>query len=374
MTTRGLGRVYRPTRKCERCRGQGCERCESGRRQIATWTVQYSHKGRQYRESSGSTRRSDAVGLLRKRLSEMAPGRRFLGPQSERITFEELMELVLSDYRANQRRSTRRVVIARKRLAKAFEGLWVIEITTDRITQYIERRLSDGVAGATVRNELNALRRGFRLARQADRISHIPHFPAIAANQVRSGFFEESEFRRVVEHLPHGLQPIAEFGYLSGWRISEIPGLRWHQVDLHSGVVRLEAGTTKNDEGRVLPFYALPALKDLLLRQRQRTDRKERQYKRVLPWVFHRRAKKILRIDGAWKRACERAGCAGKLFHDLRRTAVRNLERAAVPRSVAMKITGHKTESVYRRYAIVNERDLAEGLGKLAKTLGQGVS
>ena len=82
--------------------------------------------------------------------------------------------------------------------------------------------------------------------------------------------------------------------------------------------------------------------------------------------MFHRNGKPIKGFRFAWIKACQKAGCPGLIPHDFRRTAVRNLERAGVSRSVAMKLTGHQTESVYSRYAIVDEQDLAEGVKKLA--------
>jgi integrase len=83
--------------------------------------------------------------------------------------------------------------------------------------------------------------------------------------------------------------------------------------------------------------------------------------------VFHRNGRQIKSFRKAWANACEAAGVPGRIPHDLRRTAVRNLERAGVSRNVAMQLTGHKTESVYRRYAIVSESDLGAGLEKLGQ-------
>lgn len=94
-----------------------------------------------------------------------------------------------------------------------------------------------------------------------------------------------------------------------------------------------------------------------------------------MPWVFFRmvakgrggplRPQPIISLSKAFKAACRKASCPGRILHDLRRTAVRNLERAGVPRSVAMKLTGHRTESVYRRYAIADERDLRVAVERL---------
>ena len=84
----------------------------------------------------------------------------------------------------------------------------------------------------------------------------------------------------------------------------------------------------------------------------------------MIPWVFHRQGVPIRSYRRAWLSACKRAGL-DRIPHDFRRTAVRNLERAGVPRSVAMQLIGHKTESIYRRYAIVAEADLRDGEAKL---------
>jgi len=148
-----------------------------------------------------------------------------------------------------------------------------------------------------------------------------------------------------------------------------------------AGVIRLEPGTTKNRDGRTLPFTVLPELGALLNDQRERTRELERKSERIIPWVFHEDGaplgKRAIRL--AWRRALKAAQLPmDRIPHDFRRTAVRNLERAGVPRSVAMKLTGHRTENVYRRYAIVSEADLGEGLAKLAtlrqRTQGQVVA
>ena len=191
--------------------------------------------------------------------------------------------------------------------------------------------------------------------------------PRLRVHNARQGFFEESEFRAVLNHLPDDIKPMAEYLYLTGWRVGEVRPLPWRQIDFQAKVVRLEPGSTKNNEGRTFPFADYAPLAELLERQREHTNRVEKAIEQIITHVFHRQGKPIRDFRGAWTKACAKAGLKGKLVHDLRRTAVRNLERAGVPRSVAMKLTGHKTESVYRRYAIVSEADLSSGVGKLAR-------
>jgi integrase len=144
------------------------------------------------------------------------------------------------------------------------------------------------------------------------------------------------------------------------------------QVDLAGGFVRLEPGTAKNSESRAFPL--IPELRALLERRQTITRRCERAQGRIIAHVFHRHRTPIRSLRRAWRTACKEAGRPGLLLHDLRCSAVRNLERASISRSVAMKLTGHKTEAVYCRYAIVAESDLREAGTKLAAALGMGVA
>ncbi len=128
--------------------------------------------------------------------------------------------------------------------------------------------------------------------------------------------------------------------------------------------LRIEPGEDKNHSGRMFPFTS--ELREILQAQRVHTTAVEKATNQVVPWIFHRQGKPIKDFYTAWRSACVKTGVA-KIPHDFRRTAVRNLERAGVPRSAAMAMVGHKTESIYRRYAIVDERMLTDAAQRLSR-------
>lgn len=329
------------------------------------WHIEYWWRGRQHREASGSYREREAVTLLNRRLAEIGLGR-LVGPQVEKTTFEELGQMLVDDYRVNGRKSLDRAKRSIHHLGVFFGSCRALDLTPDRVSAYIRSRLDEKPPAkpATIQNELAALKRMFTLAHRAGKVPARPPFPSIRVRNTRSGFFEEEQLRAVLERLPEPIRVMVEFTYLTGWRIGEVRRLTWRQVDFKAAVVRLEPGTTKNDEARIFPFKASPELASLLTIQRQLTSIVERETEQIVQWVFHRRGRPIRSFHYTWRQACRDAGCPGRFVHDLRRTAVREMERAGVPRSVAMKLSGHKTESIYRRYAIVSEADLAEGVGR----------
>jgi integrase len=279
--------------------------------------------------------------------------------------FLDLKTILLTEYGLSGRRSIARAEGALERLEEVFGHDRALAITPTRILSYIEARISSGVRPATVQYEVAILRRAFNLAVKLGKLSQRPYMPTLKIENTRTGFFEAAEFQELQKHLPAYLKGFAEFLYLTGWRFGEAARLTWSEVDFAAGIVRIE--TSKNFEARTFPIAALPRLEAVLREQRDWTTAFERRSGRIVPLVFHRDGEMFTDLRDPWKKACAAIGLPHRLMHDFRRTAVRNLERAGVPRSVAMKLTGHKTESVYRRYAIVSEADLKEGVAKLAR-------
>lgn len=145
--------------------------------------------------------------------------------------------------------------------------------------------------------------------------------------------------------------------------------LQRRHLDLEAGTLRLDPGTTKNDEGRIV--YLPPALKSSLAAQVARVGALEKKLGRIIPDLFPHlggahKGTPIRNFRKAWASACKAAGVLGRTRHDLRRTAVRNLVNAGVVERVAMTVTGHRTRRVFDAYHIVSPADLQDVARKLA--------
>jgi integrase len=326
--------------------------------------------GKRVSESTGKAKKSEAQEKLNERLAEISEGR-YRGTEARNLRFADLAELITNYYCGKT--SEKRVSIAVERLRGFFnDGHMVSNITYDRLLAYKSKRSSKGMEDGTIKYELSILRQAFNEALKAGKVHYIPPFPRITLHNERREFFSDGEFDALVSELPPYLKPPVTFAFWTGWRMrTEVLTLEWNQVDFEQGVIRLKPGTTKNKDGRELPFDENPVLVEVLNAQRAHTDEVERKTNQVIPLVFHRYGKRIKDHYVAWTSACERAGVLGadgkpKRAHDLRRTAVRRFERSGTSRSVAMALVGHKAQTMYTRYTITNEDDLREGLRKAA--------
>ena len=171
----------------------------------------------------------------------------------------------------------------------------------------------------------------------------------------------------VLAHIPGPARAVIQFAYVTGWRIpSEVLTLEWRQVDFDANEIRIDPGVTKGGEGRVFPMT--PDVRKLLEAQRAQRDALKK-HGIVCRYVFQRNAKPITSIIKAFKAGCRAAGYPGRIPHDLRRSAVRNLVRSGIPESVCMKLTGHRTRSVFERYNITSADDLRDATSRLSDRL-----
>jgi integrase len=357
----------------------------------STLWIKFSERGIPRRENSHSSDRRVAEKLLQRRLAEVTTVTYI---PRENIRVDELIGDLLEEHKVNGRKSTSDVEARwRLHLLPFFTRRRATDVTTDLVRRHISLRLQEGAENATINRELSLLKRAFNLARECTppKVRIVPYIPMLKESNVRRGFLEwEQRDRLASECTQVGLwmRALFEVGFTYGWRYAELAALHVRQVNLLTGSIRLDPGTTKNDDGREVVMTK--PVRELLMQCVHGKGPDD--------YVFTRDDGRPVRdFRGTWSKVCCAAGlgelvcpeceqaitaeghcnaCSrkwkrsdlkyvGLIFHDLRRTAVRNMVRAGVPERVAMTVSGHKTRSVFDRYHIVSRSDIAEAARKV---------
>jgi integrase len=314
------------------------------------WWIAFYHRGKEFRQSSGSESEVVARKILKKKLEQLGRGR--FVPNEERLTFEELCKFVRDDYAVNDNRSTATLNFNIMHLESSFKFDRAVDITPDKVLAYQQKRLSEKGARATINREVATLGRMLTLAVELKKLSWRPKFNLLDGEKVREGFLQHGEFLAIVDGLPEYLKDFISFLYYGGWRKGAARNLQWKDIDLETRTARLAISSSKNKEPWVLPLAG--TLWEII-------ERRLEERRLDCPYIFHyRNGKKIGDFRKKWTKACEAAGRAGVIPHDLRRCAARNLSLSGVREQLAMRITGHKTNSMYRRYRIIDEDELRQ--------------
>jgi len=283
-----------------------------------------------------------------------------------------------------------------KRVDDFFTGYRASEIDAGVIRQFIADQQAKGLSNGSINRSVSALRRMFRLGLEDERLRTVPHFPMLKEAPPRSGFFELGQYQKLFAALPDYLRLPLAIGYYGGMRRAEVLGLRWEQVNFMENTIVLLAGKTKNNQGRTIPI--VPQLRVLLVEQHGRRQE-------GCPYVCFRldrrgHAAKIGGFRKAWQSRCIKLKFGemkpatdpvtgeplyekprkhrrnakprvktvyhGLLYHDLRRSFVRNLVRSGTSEKASMKLSGHLSRQVFDRYNISSEKDVVEAGERLA--------
>jgi integrase len=323
--------------------------------------VAYHLRGKKIRESTGAWVGDEkaAEKFLRNRLKEVHAdeigARTFTTPKACRLTVHDLLEALKADLQLREKLSSQNASHL-KRADADFGNRLAVALTSEQIDAYKRARLAEHDAPASINRPLQLIRQAYGFAVKREHISRVPNIEFLSEKgNARKGFCDEPTFRKILKVLPSYLKDFCLFGYCTGMRYGEIRSLKWAYVN--GDVIELQAVDAKGDHdesnARLIPMVG----KDLAgILERRKTARKVKSDggTTLAALIFHHSGNPIVDIRKAWKTACKKAGVPGLLFHDLRRSAVKNLDEAGVSRDVAKSISGHKTDAMYTRYNIAD--------------------
>ena len=333
-------------------RGQGCVYQPKGTR---NYWIKFSVGGRTIQQSANLESRRAALDVLKTEILKHAAGE---APDSRQTTVLALKEAMMQTWE-NMDRNPASVEWAErcwKRLLPYFGKMKASAISSAALRGYVEYRKGMNAANGTINRELAVLSSAFTLAYEETprRVSQKLSFTRLPEPKGRQGFVEEAQYRALAANCTETyMRTMLALAYSFGFRKAELLTLKVGDVDLLAGTIRLR--TSKNGEPRQVN----------LTRETRQLLTACVAGKAPEESVFTRGSVPVVDFRGTWEKITAAAGCPSLLFHDLRRSAVRNMVRAGIPEVVCMKISGHETRSVFDRYNIVSERDLADAAGKI---------
>jgi integrase len=324
--------------------------------------IAYMLDGVEKREPAQTTDMKRAEKFLKERIDERGAHRlglqTFTTAEMKKITICDLLENVKADLNGKGSPQTLSTI---KQADEAFGHYKAMSLSSQNVKDYIARQQADGYKNATINRVTGMLRHAFTVAVEEGKISRAPHIKQLSeSDNVRQGICSEAEFIRVRENLPADLRDFATFAFRSGWRRGEIAELDWENIKENDPFVRLRPEQAKNKHGRKLPLVG--ELVGVIGRRRQARSFQANGVTQLSNLVFHRRGREVFEFRKAWHTACKKAGVPNLLFHDLRRAACSAMTNAKVPMLVAMQISGHKTQSMFKRYNIGLDDELVNAM------------
>jgi integrase len=343
----------------------------------SNWTFSYYQHGKEHRVSTRTGNEKVARRFAKRRLDEVSADRQGLktlvAPTAARSTVNQLLDAYLEDLKLREVKSlykTERHMVA---VREHFGFMRATSVTAEIVDRYITAKQNAGKTNGTINRGTAILATAFRLACERKRVSEVPQIRKLSETNVRQGFFEQEQIDALIGALPDYLQDLTRFTYLCGWRKGEVVGLTWPMVNMVAETITIP--TSKNGRLRTLDLDGEVLA---IMKRREKAATFERDGEpMVATHVFHRDGAPIGDFKKAWHSALVRAGLTHKekvpgstkvrivhdvLFHDLRRTAARNLLAKGVRETVAMKITGHATRSMFDRYSIVSSDDVKKAM------------
>jgi integrase len=327
---KGLGRVYR-------------------RPKTRLWWCAFQHRGTEVRESTGTHKRRDAVRYLQARL-EKVRRHEYVRKDAAKTTVHDLLAQLVTHYTVTGKKSVRVVRAHMDAIAEKLGTVKACDVTLPILEDCVGEWQAAGKAPATIQKYLGTLRTAYTKGQDAKRVDIVPTFPRIVVKNARQGFCEWATFLKLLAALPDdGLRDFTEWAGRTAMRKGEIAALTWDGYDRETQVVRLHGKDAKTGQPRRI-VLAGPLLE--LVARRVKARRLD------CPHIFHRDGQPVREFPKSWATACKTAGAEWLRFHDLRRTAIRNMVRAGVSQHVAMAISGHRTDAIFRRYDITSDDDL----------------